>query len=45
MDYLLIYYSIGDWGANNLTENAAQSVAASINNYSIYNIPIFIVSL
>ena len=45
MEYLLIYYSIGDWGANNLIENAAQSVAVTINNYSIYINPIFIVSL
>ena len=45
MEYLLIYYSIGDWGANNSIENAAQSVAVTINNYSIYINPIFIVSL
>ena len=45
MDYLLIYYSIGDWGANDLIQNVADNVALSIGNYSIYSPPVFFVSL
>tara|TARA_A100001011_G_scaffold399945_1_gene511255 strand:- start:1764 stop:2771 length:1008 start_codon:yes stop_codon:yes gene_type:complete len=47
MEYKMIFYSIGDWGANVTRVNSAKYVANAMSNYYLYlnPLPSFVISL